>query len=491
MLRFIPAADHQGYDDWLRVGMSLFNTDPGLLNAWVDWSRGMASFNEAECLEKWETFSDYSGGRRCTIASLHRMAMDGGYREPKRERALHAVPDLDDAPPSPGLALDEAELDDATEIARAGEAMGLSKRLSEARGAFSIPLLLPPDLAAAVDLLQRPLPTDPLSAVMPVLAGLSGLLKIGWRVQINHGYSTPANLFVGMVGRSGVGKTPVTRVMVKNPARDIRKEAAWIRERPTRMGAAEQRCSKEGPDAAPQADCGPPPGLHHGIAQRSPDASGARGLGMLILRDELSGLLQSISLDARQGSGTGEAQLLELFDGEGYTGIRVGNDSGGIVRDYENCHVSIYGNIQPDLLRELINGDDTTGKFARFLFCRIPTRIMELSDEDPSDEELEAHAAAEAVLRDYAARLYALSPRVLKVEQEGRRRFNAWWRNHQQTLLLTSTPEVVRSLVGKTSAHAHRVAGMLHLLKVAAGEVNPPIRSAPQPWTSPWQSLIS
>ena len=104
------------------------------------------------------------------------------------------------------------------------------------------------------------------------------------------------------------------------------------------------------------------------------------GLGQLIIRDEMSGLLQAISNDTQQGSGTGEAQLLEAFDGDGYSSIRVESAP----RSYDACHVSIFGNIQPDLLRELINGQDSTGKFARFLFCRVPAKALLLDDDDPT-----------------------------------------------------------------------------------------------------------
>ncbi len=82
MLRHIDPQQRTSYDDWLAVGMALHNTDPGLLNAWVDWARPMANFDEAEHLRKWESFSKSTrtGGR--TIRSLHFWAKDGGYKEP-------------------------------------------------------------------------------------------------------------------------------------------------------------------------------------------------------------------------------------------------------------------------------------------------------------------------------------------------------------------------------------------------------------------------
>lgn len=91
MLHFIPAADHSSYHEWLRVGMALHHTDRGLLTAWVDWCRQMGSFDEDECLEKWDSFGKDRKGRPATIATLHHLAKEHGYKEPnRRPSAGHA-----------------------------------------------------------------------------------------------------------------------------------------------------------------------------------------------------------------------------------------------------------------------------------------------------------------------------------------------------------------------------------------------------------------
>ena len=72
--------------------------------------------------------------------------------------------------------------------------------------------------------------------------------------------------------------------------------------------------------------------------------------------------------DTKRGRGTAEGQFLELFDGGG-------NTSYGVVagaRHYDASMVSVFGNIQPDALTELINGKDATGKFARLLCVKVP-----------------------------------------------------------------------------------------------------------------------
>ena len=86
MLQCLPPEQFSAYSDWLRIGMALHHTDPALLTDWVDWCRPMATFDEAECLAKWESFGTGHKGRPATIATLYHYAKQHGYKEPRRKR---------------------------------------------------------------------------------------------------------------------------------------------------------------------------------------------------------------------------------------------------------------------------------------------------------------------------------------------------------------------------------------------------------------------
>ena len=43
----------------------------------------------------------------------------------------------------------------------------------------------------------------------------------------------------------------------------------------------------------------------------------AQGTGLLLMRDELSGLFSTLAADQKSGTGKAEGQLLELWDGTG------------------------------------------------------------------------------------------------------------------------------------------------------------------------------
>ena len=130
----------------------------------------------------------------------------------------------------------------------------------------------------------------------------------------------------------------------------------------------------------------------------SPEALGmwleiyeSNGLGDLLTRMELSGMLRGIEADTKQGGGTAEAQFLESYDGDGCTSLRVGKNGTGEVRSYSSCHVSLFGGIQDQVLRELINGSDASGKFARLIMVKCPLRPLKLKDDPITLEEEKAY----------------------------------------------------------------------------------------------------
>ncbi len=56
--------------------------------------------------------------------------------------------------------------------------------------------------------------------------------------------------------------------------------------------------------------------------------------------------------------------MFSLFDGDGTSATRATRYGGS----YDESHVSIVRGNQPSVLKDLIKGDDRTGKMARFLW---------------------------------------------------------------------------------------------------------------------------
>ncbi len=466
------ALDHldpdMGHDAWVEIGMALHSADSanGLMvwNAWSAKGEKYPGYKELE--RRWRSFK---AGGGITIATLFRRAQNNGWVHPatrsscsehQSEESIHDRKESDWSATA-GTPAPELESESPVGESPLADLLALSERLAEERQLFCFRGLLPADLADAIELLQAHLPTDVISAVLPVLCAYSGILKLGTKIAPNLRYSVPVNLFVATVAISGIAKTSIKRALVDIPVEEIRRDAARMNHRELENWQEQNRGVK-------QADRTPPPQPIFPVLQDYTPAALSQqlqvnersGLGQLIVVDELHGLLNAISQDTRNGSGTAEAQLLETFDGSGFASIRITAGS----RCYNACHVSIYGSIQPDRLRQMINGRDDTGQFARFLFCRVPTRPLSLPDEDPTPQQRDAHQAATALLHYYAERLYRLPPRTYELSQEARRFFNRWFEGHQKDALAPGTPGVISALKGKTAAHALRLAGILHIL---------------------------
>ena len=327
------------------------------------------------------------------------------------------------------------------------------------RDQFTFDSLLPPDLADALELIQQPLPTDPLSATGILLTGYSGLFKIGTRVAQDHQYSVPCNSFWANVGYSGQGKSPIHQKLIRDPVEAIRLMHKHQHEKAIERWLKDTEGMKKD-DKPPK----PRPRFPHVGGNYSPETLDIQldlhekdGLGALISKDEMSGLLQSLESDTKRGRGTGEAQLLELFDGSGQLSLRVEGQ-----RQYERCHVSLYGNIQPKVLRRAIAGDDPTGKYARLLFNQLPLKTLEPRYDDPTDQERAAYAHAQKLLERYAVELHQQQPATVELSREARCLLLDWFMPQQAKAIDPNISDVVRSLLGKTHAHALRWAGILH-----------------------------
>lgn len=64
-LQLVKIEKMDNYEDWLSIGMCLYNCNNSSdsLSLWLDWSKGSVSYNEAECIRKWNGFE-----KRTTMA---------------------------------------------------------------------------------------------------------------------------------------------------------------------------------------------------------------------------------------------------------------------------------------------------------------------------------------------------------------------------------------------------------------------------------------
>ena len=326
--------------------------------------------------------------------------------------------------------------------------------------------LLPPSIADALRVRCLALPADSVAATMAYLVALSGVAKLGTSVVASQvaEYKVPLNLYGGLVAISGAKKSPTTKILVKFPTQKLRDDL--IREHNRAMREWHEQNHGVPPKDRPD----PPRAVHLDVSDFTAEALAEqlqiqeqRGMGLLIHRDELAALFGSMN-QYRRGKGGDSEQLLEAYDGTGFSSLRVASSDGG--RFYERCHLSIWGTIQPAVLKSLVSDGDPSGLWARFIFVPLPEKVVPLADNETDADQRAAKNAA-AVLADAADAIYRLPPAALQLSSDARTAFNRFEARCQAEAIRAHLP-AQSALHGKAAGKALRIAGLLHLIQQVA-----------------------
>ena len=328
--------------------------------------------------------------------------------------------------------------------------------------ALTLDWICPPSLAAALRIRCRSLPADDVTALMCFLVAVSGVVKLGTQVVASEAasYRVPLNVYGCLVARSGAKKTPVSRLLVLDPLHELRLELARQNSRAFRAWEEQNRGVKAS-ERTPQ-----PQPVHLVVSDFTAEALAEqlqlqeeRGLGLLIHRDELAGMFGNLNA-YRSGRGSDEEQLLEAYDGSGFSSLRISKTGGG--RFYERCHLSICGTIQPAILEALVANGDASGLWARFLFIPLPERVVPLPEFETEQEQQEACWASK--LLESLCRYVYVQPRQTLALAPDARRYFVHYEARCQADVHRTTIAAQGALIGKAAGKALRVAALLHLL---------------------------
>jgi hypothetical protein len=223
----------------------------------------------------------------------------------------------------------------------------------------------------------------PEHVAIPLLGIASSLIGTARRVRASRSWSEPMTLWTCVVADSGDRKTPGLRVTIRaldlieknnapdNSAKRLAHETKVQQAKEISKKWKEEReaALKETPPREPPVmpvDAIDPgnfiePRLYatDPTIERLAPLLQARPRGMMLIRDELSGLFANM---ARYSGGSDRPFWLEAFNGGRHVVERV---SGSMVVDY--LLVGIIGTFQPDKLARAFAGDED-GMYGRFLY---------------------------------------------------------------------------------------------------------------------------
>lgn len=338
-----------------------------------------------------------------------------------------------------------------------------SRKLSKL---ITLEYLFPAKLAEALKVRTQYLPCDPLSISIPYITGQSALLPLGSRLKAASvsGFEVPLNLYSVLVAQSGGKKSPLKTAVVSEPIEELHKEAM-------QKNDIQMQNWKHENDGVKEKDKNPKPAaMFIKVSNVTPEVLAQQlsfqekwKRGLLLLRDEFSGLIGSIDQYKSGGKGDGMQQFLELFDGDGTIALFKTIDN----VQFESSHLSIFCNGQRHLIKEYIQKGDSKGLWARFAMAPLPGIVVPLPPEDTEEAEQEIERARQT-LREISRAMFMMPIRVLRFSREARAAFSRY--EEKQARLALASDDVISSLYGKSAAKVARISGILHCLDLACGE---------------------
>lgn len=336
---------------------------------------------------------------------------------------------------------------------------------------------LPEDLAEPLTLQSEQLNIRPEVCLTSLLVAASSLHKTETELFIHkgQGFSVPPTIFAGLVSESGQKKSPIIKAIIKKPMSVLQREK---REQFQDAIAQWQKDSQDWDKCKPDDRADKfPDGKPQEPRQRLYYFTGSTGEGMLYqfqahpdkallgLVDELVGLFASQNKYSG-GRGSDRQDILSSFDGTGATILR----ANGTKADLDGLLLSIYGSIQPEVLKRLMEDcSDPDGQWARFLFVNQPKSPSELPEQDSGSFDL-----TDRLLGYYRA-IDQLPPIEYRLSRAAYQRYRPVYKQLER-LRVTHPSPGMSAVYSKMEGYIGRLALNLHVLhEISSGKNIPDV----------------
>jgi len=350
------------------------------------------------------------------------------------------------------------------------EALAREKENAKTLELLELDYLLPKKIAEAIGVVTEFLPCNPVSAAVLYLTGQSSLLPLGSRltaVAVSD-MVVPLNLFSVLVAKTGSKKTPLKKAVLDGPLASVREQA----EVDYQEKMNKWKAKFDHPDVKEEERDDQPVRVLVQVSKATPEALSQQMMfqekekrGLLLLRDEFSGLIGSIGQYQQSGKGDGMQQLLELYDGGGEDSVYKTIET----VSYRSSHLCICSNSQPSVIEDYMKAGDAKGQWARFCMVPMPSTTKKLPAEDTS--ELEARlGSAKAYLQKISLEMYATPIRELRFDPKARANFAEY--EEREAARAINHDNAVGALHNKSGGKVARLAGILHYLALAEEKLN-------------------
>lgn len=441
------------YDEWLRVGMALHSVDAHLLCDWIKWSKETDSFDEKECIEKWESFSAKNGG--VTIGTLCYLA--------EQDQELNFV----DGNQGRFLIQTAQRKLAVTEESSIMNAIDELIRLhSESR--LNAQELMPEFLAENLSIIRSTVRYNWDILLVVLMTGLSGALPLESEIELIPGdFKQSLNLLTTLLMDTGEVKSPLIKRLISDPWKrsvdmlmELRYSQAvqsWKQLRDASKDADEQ-FEVPRPERVKTliTEDLTPQGVERHLVLHDFYAKGS----VLLLFDEGKDLLSEMS---GQTMNTNQLKLgtwiLSRYDGSGARGAKA---DAAKERSYSQCRLSALICCQPDIYRQITGDSDQSGLAGRFIVVEQPTVHQDFPEEFPASHQQRHQQLADLLVALYAYASDRNSVRLV-LSDPARRLFQMERRSldNQKNQTLS---DAARGQLNKAHGRLGRLAANLHLL---------------------------
>ena len=308
------------------------------------------------------------------------------------------------------------------------------------------------------------------------LIGVAPLLKLGASIMTNPltDFEVPLTMFACCVGKSGVKKSPLQKILIEHPVKRVIKKQMeenyknglqYAKDCKAYSKDKEKFIDENGmpPEKPPYpiliVQDSTPEALQEQLIQNEKSKK-----ALLRLNDELAGLFNSFGRYTK-GKGNEEQQLLEQYDGKGFTTLRKER-----TLVCNQTAISVFGAIQPEVLAKMMKGKDDNGKWARFCFYQLEFDLTPLPTTATKEEILQHHNAKDH-LQYFAQKIFEYNTIYLKLSPEAMARFAEYELDRRKDSHKTKRSSCA-AIYNKSAGKVARMSGLLHIISQINLETN-------------------
>ena len=341
-------------------------------------------------------------------------------------------------------------------------------------------LVLPAQLANKIEQISNARSTNPEPLLLGLLVAASSVPHANTRLDVrNYGdvLSVYPNLFGMVVGDSSMLKSPTIKSTYIKPLKALRK--IFIEKHKTELDQYTRELTEW--ETQDKKDRGQEPksptltvvsAVDTTIEKLEELALNQPHICPSLFRDEVIGIFQSFDKHGGKGTNDGLSKLLSYYDGQPIDRHRMG--TGSQLSDHD-FHPSVFGGIQPDVLKKLAIaiGMDDAGTLCRFLYAPI-SRTYKDWDEEPDRELIDVSAFDSLICQ-----INQLPPLVCSLERAGQQAWAKIANRHNKACL--NNPHISQWLkhsYSKAIGQLGKIALTLHLIECVTADKKSTVISA-------------